>query len=175
MQTFVLPCLSTIQALIAIGDSKVISLEYLRYDLLDIRLIFVSFSWNLTSFSNWHWKPSIILNLGKSHFLCPSCLFIASLTKIQHVWSNCSSFFSSFAILYSDDYLSFIPRGQNGKRMDVLNKGKMEENTFECPWMDFFTWSCYIPTRCFDILMLWSSWLDNSFGETYKMPLFSID
>ena len=104
----------------------------LRYDLLDIRLIFVSFSWYLTSFSNWHWKPPSTLNLDKSHFLCPSCSFIASHTKIQHVWSNCSSFFSSFAIVYSDDYQSFIPRGQNGKRMDTLNKRKMEENTFEC-------------------------------------------
>ena len=34
--------------------------------------------------------------------------------------------------MYSDDYQSFIPRGQNGKRMDALNNRKMEENTFEC-------------------------------------------
>ena len=34
--------------------------------------------------------------------------------------------------MYSDDYQSFIPRGQNGKRMDILNKEKMEENAFEC-------------------------------------------
>ena len=32
--------------------------------------------------------------------------------------------------MYSDDYQSYIPRGQNGKRMDDLNKGKMEEKGY---------------------------------------------
>ena len=60
--------------------------------------------------------------------------------------------------------------------MDVLNKEKMEENAFECVMrMDELL---HMILLYFDTLFWYFHALiimDNSFGETYKLPLFSVD
>ena len=64
--------------------------------------------------------------------------------------------------------------------MDVLNKEKMEENAFECvmPIDELLDMILSYSDTLFWYIFWYSDALiimDNSFGETNKMPLFSID